>query len=273
MSNQNNNPLYEEARKAAIRFYDEEHLLTTDERKELYVFYEQLFRRTLLSSSVGFAAGVALPFFLRRGKVVNVAYPIGGGLLGGSLLPPVAAPFIYSHGLNEVQNKYGKDSRIDKVILNTPSPITKSWFWSSYFKGSSENPDMRIKDPRKMDDNDPQSAYSTPATAQSAWGRIRGPDSAQGVTPTPEGQSIYAPTVAGEVTDLDNEYIKTHPLPTNPDTGEVNIYSPITPNEVTDIYHDFGKNPAEAPPTEAPPTEAPPTENESVWDRIRRQGK
>ncbi len=142
-------PAFQEAKKRAILFYDNEHDLNYQERMDLYVFYEELWRRTLLLASIGFATGVTLPVVLKKkNKLLNPLFPIVGGFLGLSTVPAFTAPLLYKTGMKKVHKKYSEGSNVDKVLQVTPDPFAKSWFWSNYFKQSASDPSKRIRDPR-----------------------------------------------------------------------------------------------------------------------------
>lgn len=141
----------EKVRAQAIAFYDQEHNLNSEERKQLYVFFEQQCRRMLLGFSVGVAIGTAVPFFVRKkGSLVHPAFPIIGAVLGGSIVPGVVNKSIYELQVEQFKKKFGENSSICQTIAKTPDPITKSVFWSNYFKKSSSDPNFRMKDPRTV---------------------------------------------------------------------------------------------------------------------------
>lgn len=157
--------VFKRARDEATRFYDEECQLSPEDRGQLYVFFEQQFRRMMLLSSVGFAAGVAIPFFVRKkGKLMTPGLPIFGGIIGSSLLPALFNQTVFDRQLANVEANYGTESTIYKTIKVTPDPITKSYFWSSYFKRSKEDPTLRIRDPRLVDDANAPLVVHKPVT-------------------------------------------------------------------------------------------------------------
>lgn len=145
---------YEEVKQKAIDFYQQEHNLGTEERKQLYIFFEQQCRRMLLGFSVGVAIGVATPFIIRKkGSLVHPAFPVLGAVIGGSIVPGVVNNSIYVMQVENFKNKFGSESPIVKTILKTPDPITKSVFWSTYFKKSMNDPNFRLKDPTTIPPN------------------------------------------------------------------------------------------------------------------------
>lgn len=141
----------EKVREQAIAFYDQEHNLSSEDRKQLYVFFEQQCRRMLLGFSVGVAIGTAVPFFVRKkGSLVHPAFPIIGAVLGGSIVPGLVNNSIYKLQVEQFNEKFGENSPICQTIAKTPDPISKSVFWSNYFKKSSDDPNFRMKDPRTV---------------------------------------------------------------------------------------------------------------------------
>lgn len=171
MDNDEAKKVFKRAKDDAIKFYDEEHLLSPEERGQLYVFFEQQFRRMMLLSSVGFAAGVAVPFFLRKkGSMVNPGLPIFGGIIGSSLMPALFNQTVFERQLSDVEGNYGTESAIYKTIKVVPDPVTKSFFWSSYFKRSSEDPTLRIRDPRLIDDANAPLVVHKPMTSDPQTG-------------------------------------------------------------------------------------------------------
>lgn len=162
----------EKVREAAIAFYDKEHFLNSEERKQLYIFFEQQCRRMLLGFSFGVALGAATPFVVRKkGSLVHPAFPIIGAVIGGTIVPGLVNNGIYNLQLQQFNDKFGSESLIFKTIKATPDPITKSVYWSNYFKKSSGNPNFRMKDPRtvvnstkffSIEDNPPIPPYGKP---------------------------------------------------------------------------------------------------------------
>lgn len=147
-------PDIEKIREKAIAFYDEEHTLKPDERRQLYVFYEQQCRRMLLGFSVGVALGTACPFIVKKkGTLVHPALPIIGAVVGGTVVPGLVNHSIYTLQVDQFRRKYGDMSPICRTIEKTPDPISKAVYWSNYFKKSSENPNFRMKDPRTVVDS------------------------------------------------------------------------------------------------------------------------
>lgn len=141
----------EKVRETAIAFYDQEHNLNSEERKQLYVFFEQQCRRMLLGFSFGVALGAATPFIVRKkGSLVHPAFPIIGAVMGGTIVPGLVNNSIYTLQIQQFNNKFGSESPICQTIKVTPDPITKSVYWSNYFKQSSSNPNFRMKDPRTI---------------------------------------------------------------------------------------------------------------------------
>lgn len=141
----------ERVKEIAIKFYDEEHNLNSKDREQLYVFFEQQCRRMLLGFSFGVAIGVAAPFIVRKkGTLVHPGLPVLGAVLGGSIVPGLVNHSIYRMQVEQFKNKFGENSPICQTIAKTPDPITKSVFWSAYFKKSSADPNFRLKDPRTV---------------------------------------------------------------------------------------------------------------------------
>lgn len=141
----------EKVREQAIAFYDQEHNLTSEERKQLYVFFEQQCRRMLLGFSVGVALGTAAPFIVRkRGTLVHPALPVVGAVLGGTIVPGLVNHSIYTMQVEQFNRKFGENSAICRTIAKTPDPLSKSVFWSNYFQKSSSDPNFRMKDPRTV---------------------------------------------------------------------------------------------------------------------------
>lgn len=135
----------------AIAFYDQEHNLSSEDRQQLYVFFEQQCRRMLLGFSVGVALGTAAPFIVRkRGALVHPALPIVGAVLGGTIVPGLVNHSIYTMQVDQFNRKYGENSPICRTIAKTPDPMSKSVFWSNYFRKSSSDPNFRMKDPRTV---------------------------------------------------------------------------------------------------------------------------
>lgn len=135
----------------AIAFYDQEHDLSPDDRKQLYVFFEQQCRRMLLGFSVGVSIGAAAPFIVRKkGALVHPAFPVLGAVLGGTIIPGFVNNSIYTMQIEQFRKKFGDSSPICQTIAKTPDPISKAVFWSNYFRKSSENPNFRMKDPRTI---------------------------------------------------------------------------------------------------------------------------
>lgn len=144
----------EKVREQAIAFYEQEHNLDADERKQLYVFYEQQTRRMLLGFSCGVALGTALPFIVKKkGALVHPAIPVLGAVVGGSIVPGLVNHQIYNMQVQQYRQKFGENSPICLTISKTPDPITKSVFWSNYFKTSSQNPNFRMRDPTTVTDS------------------------------------------------------------------------------------------------------------------------
>lgn len=138
-------------REQAIAFYDQEHNLSSEDRQQLYVFFEQQCRRMLLGFSVGVALGTAAPFIVRRrGALVHPALPIVGAVLGGTIVPGLVNHSIYTMQVDQFNRKYGENSAICRTIAKTPDPMSKSVFWSNYFRKSSSDPNFRMKDPRTV---------------------------------------------------------------------------------------------------------------------------
>ncbi|GMM28645.1 hypothetical protein DAMA08_013610 [Martiniozyma asiatica (nom. inval.)] len=191
----NKEAMFDQAKEAAIKFYDQEHLLDQEERKQLYVFFEQQWRRMLLLSSVGCAAGVALPFLIYKvkgmKKMMSPLYPVAGGFIGSSFAPSLFTDSVYQNQLKSVIDRHGTESQIYKTIEATPDPIIKSFFWANYFKRSAENEGLRLKDPREITDmntpmliNKPKGTEGVPEfgkpanmgdqqSAVSAWDQVR----------------------------------------------------------------------------------------------------
>lgn len=141
----------ERMRDIAIKFYEHEKNLTSDDRKQLYVFFEQQCRRMLLGFSAGVAIGAAAPFIIRKkGSLVHPFFPVFGAVLGGTVVPGLVNHKIYSMQVEEFKAKFGAHSPICETITNTPDPINKAVFWSNYFKKSSSDPNFRMKDPRTV---------------------------------------------------------------------------------------------------------------------------
>jgi hypothetical protein len=141
----------DEVRRAAIAFYDQEHGLSSEDRKQLYVFFEQQCRRMLLGFSFGVALGAAAPFVVRKkGSLVHPAFPVIGAVLGGTIVPGLINNSIYTLQIQQFNQKFGENSPICKTIKVTPDPLTKCVFWSAYFKKSSGDPNFRMKDPRTV---------------------------------------------------------------------------------------------------------------------------
>lgn len=141
----------ERVKEIAIKFYDQEHNLTSKDREQLYIFFEQQCRRMLLGFSFGVAIGVAAPFIVRKkGTLVHPGLPVLGAVLGGSIVPGLVNHSIYKMQVEQFKSKFGETSPICQTIAKTPDPITKSVFWSAYFKKSSADPNFRLKDPRTV---------------------------------------------------------------------------------------------------------------------------
>lgn len=139
----------ESVRESAIAFYDCEKGLTSEDRKQLYVFFEQQCRRMLLGFSTGVAIGAAAPFIIRKkGSLVHPGFPVFGAVLGGTIVPGFVNHKIYNMQVEDFKRKFGDHSPICETIKNTPDPINKAVFWSNYFKKSSSDPNFRMKDPR-----------------------------------------------------------------------------------------------------------------------------
>lgn len=141
----------EKVKQQAIAFYDQEHDLNQKDRQQLYIFFEQQCRRMLLGFSVGVAIGAAAPFIVRKkGSLVHPAFPVIGAVLGGTIVPGLVNNTIFTLQIDQFRRKFGEESSICKTIAKTPDPISKSVFWSAYFKKSSEDPNFRMKDPRTV---------------------------------------------------------------------------------------------------------------------------
>lgn len=178
MADPESKKVFNHAREQAIAFYDAEHTLQPEDRRQLHVVFEQQFRRMMLLSSVGFAAGVGLPFLLRKkGKLMGPGLPIFGGIIGSSFLPALFNQTIFDRQVATVEANYGTESQIYKTLQVTPFPVTKSFFWSNYFKTSAEDPSIRITDPRLVEDmNTPlvqRKPVSEQITGNSSWDDVR----------------------------------------------------------------------------------------------------
>ena len=142
----------EKVKNKAIAFYEKEHELNKEDRLQLYVFFEQQTRRMLLGFAIGVTIGSMTPFLVRRkGQLINPALPILGAILGGSIIPGLINQQIYKLQVNQFKEKFGDNSKICQMIEYTPDPISKSIFWSNYFKKSANDIRYRMKDPREVE--------------------------------------------------------------------------------------------------------------------------
>ena len=142
----------EKVKNKAIAFYEKEHELNKEDRLQLYVFFEQQTRRMLLGFAIGVTIGSMTPFLVRRkGQLINPALPILGAILGGSIIPGLINQQIYKLQVRQFKEKFGDNSKICEMIEYTPDPISKSIFWSNYFKKSANDIRYRMKDPREVE--------------------------------------------------------------------------------------------------------------------------
>lgn len=229
LSSLETNPDINRMREAAIKFYECDKKLTSNDRKQLYVFYEQQCRRMLLGFSAGVAIGAAAPFIIRKkGSLVHPFFPVFGAVLGGTIVPGLVNHKIYSMQVEEFKSKYGEHSPICETIKNTPDPINKAVFWSNYFKKSSSDPNFRMKDPTlvkgtqffSIDDTPKVPPYGKPGYYKSdespqtlneqylsGWDKIR----AQQYT-----KSNEAPTTASIQGNSQNQEISTAKIEDDP---------------------------------------------------------
>lgn len=262
MNNEEAQKVFKRAKDDAIRFYDEEKQLSPEERGQLYVFFEQQFRRMMLLSSVGFAAGVAIPFIVRKkGKLMTPGLPIFGGIIGSSLMPALFNQTVFDRQLNDVQANYGTESAIYKTIKVVPDPVTKSYFWSSYFKRSSEDPTLRIRDPRMIDDANAPLVVHKPVTTDTEtgstiaadvprYGRPDYPDSSKFETAVSSWDKVRTQTntTTSTESDINNDVFQTPIENASEDPFEI----PDTKRNIGDSYGEDGSKP------------------QSAWDTVRK---
>lgn len=133
-------------KKIAISFYEKEHNLQPEERKQLSDFFEGQSHRMIYSFITCIGLGVAIPLGLRRFGFKNSSIPIYG-LLVGSIGNGLITNRLYYNYVNDFRNRVGESSSIFATLQVIPDPINKAGFWAHYFNVSYTNPKFRMRDP------------------------------------------------------------------------------------------------------------------------------
>ncbi|GME89525.1 hypothetical protein B5S31_g1353 [[Candida] boidinii] len=154
---------FEEAKRKAIELYDVEHTLEQDERVKVAEFFESNFRASVFTSGFGFLGGISLPFiFKKKGKIINPIAPIFCGFILSSFLTSTVSSFFFNSSLSSAKDKYGETSKIFQVITKSPDPVLQSFFWAAYYRKSSENPELRMRNPRDITDMNQPLVFNRP---------------------------------------------------------------------------------------------------------------
>jgi hypothetical protein len=139
----------ETVKSQAIAFYEKEHILQSNERKQLSEFFGEQYDRMLYSSvSCMGMLGLGLPLIFKK-RVRFIESSIVGLLIGSVSSRFVTNRLYYQH-LEKFRETVGETSNIFETVKVTPDPINSAGFWSGYFKVSSENPNIRMRDPKSI---------------------------------------------------------------------------------------------------------------------------
>jgi hypothetical protein len=155
----------------AIAFYRKEHVLQSNERKQLSEFFNKqsdLTRYSFESCSI-VCIGVAL--VLKRMRFIDFRYLIWGPYIG-TLLNKLVEKQLYNQSLEKFKKSVGETSNAFRTLKVTPDPMGKGGFWSYYFKDSSENPNIRMRDPRSITDS-PNSILTNYIQIEGKFGKIQ----------------------------------------------------------------------------------------------------
>lgn len=144
------NRLFSTDKKDAVAFYKQEHDLMADERQELHQFFEGTYKTTTVAKSfVGIAAGLTMVWLARRKRKISPVYAMAGGIGISAFVFSYMTPTIYQSKLQELEKRFGKDSKVYKVVEVTPEGAEYSYYWSEYFNNSILDQTVRLKDPSK----------------------------------------------------------------------------------------------------------------------------
>lgn len=144
------NKLFSTDKKDAIKFYNEEHDLTPEQREELHKFFEGTYKTTLVAKSfMGIAAGLTMVWLARRKRRISPLYAMFGGIGLSAFVFSYMTPTIYQNKINDLERKFGTDSKEYKVIQVTPNGAEYSYYWSEYFNNSILDKTVRLQDPTK----------------------------------------------------------------------------------------------------------------------------
>lgn len=182
---------FEEAKRRAIELYDVEHTLEQDERVKVAEFFESNFRASVFTSGFGFLGGISLPFiFKKKGKIVNPIAPIFCGFILSSFLTSAVSSFFYNSSLSSAKDKYGETSKIFQVITKAPDPVLQSFFWAAYFRKSSENPELRMRNPREITDMNQPLVFNKPKPIKNGIPGFDDSNQSNNNSPTANNNSI-----------------------------------------------------------------------------------
>jgi hypothetical protein len=134
----------------AIAFYEREHILQSNERKQLSEFFNGQSDVEIYSYVSCMAVCTGVPFALELMKFTDSSYPIFGTLTG-TISFKLITNQLYSQSLEKFKKSVGETSNVFRTVQVTPDFKGKK-FWSNYFKDSSENPNIRMRDPRSITD-------------------------------------------------------------------------------------------------------------------------
>ncbi|KAG0686566.1 hypothetical protein C6P40_003788 [Pichia californica] len=144
------NKLFSTDKKDAIAFYNEEHDLTPEQRSELHRFFEGTYKTTLVAKSfIGIAAGLTMVWLARRKRKISPLYAMVGGIGVSAFVFSYMTPTIYQNKIQDLERRFGKDSKEYKVVQVTPEGAEYSYYWSQYFSNSILDKTIRLKDPTK----------------------------------------------------------------------------------------------------------------------------
>lgn len=170
------NKLFGKDKQEAVAFYNEEHDLTPDQRQELSQFFEGTYKTTTVAKSfMGIAAGLTMVWLARRKRRISPLYAMLGGIGLSAFVFSYMTPTIYENKVNELEKRFGNNSKILKVVKVTPQGAEYSYFWQEYFNNSILDDTIRLKDPTREVGNSGEAGVEK----ESAWQKLRDEEAAQ----------------------------------------------------------------------------------------------
>lgn len=127
------------------KFAEIDRTLTPDERMKLHTFFEGTYKTTTIAKSfMGLSAGLTMAWIAKRKRKVSPLYAMLGGVGISAFVFSYMTPTIYQTKLRELENQYGKDSKIYKMIEVTPHPADYAYYWKNYFQDSIIDKNIRV---------------------------------------------------------------------------------------------------------------------------------